>query len=395
MKPKTITQNAKEAKVIKTDKGERLICRIRKSQLVIKPEERFRQRLINHLIEKLRYDEENIGVEVPMTHHKKGESGRADIVVFDKPYKEDGAKPLIVIECKDPENDRQEISEYGIEQQVKKYTSVLKPVFQFITNDKETLGKDLRNDKLINYIPFLEEIVKKKIKYKKSKPYKWTRHPFPTSKNKKVRQQYEDKFICWHTQKEIVPNIIQMMDLLYNTASSFKPTTLSNQLKLKKDLGLRHSNYGYFGSKGLIGDYRCLVIEQPDGNSRTIGYSIYPQESYNGTYLMISVDDRKGHALELKLDKFIKVTAEPTYKIIHNLVMAVGHKGSAPSDLVYQEVKKMAPFLLDDGKVLLGTFDLTKNLKFQQKEVKDFILRTATYAFLRDDLRKKLQPNKK
>jgi len=63
MKSKTVTHSAKEAKIIKTKNGDRLICRIRKSQLVIKPEERFRQRLLNYLIDTLGYDEENIGVE--------------------------------------------------------------------------------------------------------------------------------------------------------------------------------------------------------------------------------------------------------------------------------------------------------------------------------------------
>jgi hypothetical protein len=161
MNPKTLTQNSKEAKVISTDKGARLICRIRKSKLIVGREERFRQRLLNYLIDDLGYDEENINVEEPMTHHKKGESGRADIVVFDKPHSEKGAKPLMVIECKDPDNVNHAIEEYSIEQQVLKYTSILNPTFQFITNDYFTLGKDLRNENLIeDYIPSLEQIIK-------------------------------------------------------------------------------------------------------------------------------------------------------------------------------------------------------------------------------------------
>ena len=389
MKKMNLTQNTQDAKSIKTINGDRIICRIRKIQVVIKPEERFRQRLLNHLIDDLGYDEENIAVEVPMTHHKKGESGRADIVIFDKPNTEKDRKPIIVIECKNPENEKQVISEYGIEQQVKKYTLVLKPVIQIITNDRQTLGKDLRNDKNFeNYIPSLKEITKGKIKYIKPKPYHWDRHSYIDRFQKKIQKKnVELWYIAGVTKPDTIPYILQLMDLIYDTASSFNQIALPNGWVLKKDLKLRRSNLGYAGSGGLIGDYRCLQMMQSDKNNRIVGYSIYPQGSW-GTYLMVSVDDRKGHALELQLDKFIKQTGETTYQIIHSGVMTAGHKGRLPNSTVLNKVAKEAPLLLDDGKVLLGTFDLKKDLKFQQKEVKDFILRTATYAILRDELRK-------
>jgi hypothetical protein len=387
MKPKTITQNAKETKIIKTKNGDRLVCRIRKSQLVIKPEERFRQRLLNYLIDNLGYDEENIGVEVPMTHHKKGESGRADIVVFDKPYKNEGAKPLIVIECKNPENKKQVITDYGIEPQIHKYSTVLNQVFQIITNDRQVIGIDLRNQKILDHIPSLKEITKDKIRYIKPEPYHWDRYSYHCRLQKKNHKKNVDLgFIAGITESVKIPPILQLMDLIYDTDSSFNQIVLSEDYVLKEDLGLRLSNFGYAGSGGLIGNYRCLRLQQPDGNSRIIGYSIYPQGSW-GTYLMISVDDRKGHALELQLDKFIRPTGKTTYQIFHTGVMTVGHKGRLKNEVVLKYVEKKAPFLLNEGKALLGTFDITKDLKFQQKEVKDFILRTATYAILRDKVR--------
>jgi len=328
-----------------------------------------------------------------MTHHKKGESGLADIVIFDRPTKDKSAKAVMLIECKNPENPNIDIRDYSIIKTVEDYAKILQPAFLIITKDNDSCGKDFLNQKPIddNYIPSLKGLTKRKIRYQKPKPYRWTRHSFTERFKKRVRLRYEDKYICWKTKDEKVPNILQLMDLIYDTTASFKPTVLSDST-LKEDYKLRHSNFGYAGSGGLIGDYRCLLLlEQSDGNCRVIGYSVYPQGSW-GTYLMITVDERKGHALELQLDKFIKPTGKTTYQIIHNGGMTVGHKGSAKSDLVIQEVKKKAPFLLDGDKVLLGTFDLTKDLKFQQKEVKDFIYRTAIYAILRDNLRKKLQP---
>jgi hypothetical protein len=162
---------------------------------------------------------------------------------------------------------------------------------------------------------------------------------------------------------------------------------LSVKFFLKEDLGLKVSSFGYAGSGGLIGEYRRLLIEYSKGNSKIIGYSIYRQ-GLRGTYLSISVDNRKGLALELQLDKFIVPNGQTEYTIIHNGVMAIGHKGSLKASVVFEYVEKKAPFLLVNGKVLLGTFRLNKHLRFQQKEVQDFILRTATYAILRDELRK-------
>ena len=356
----------------------------------MKPEEHFRQKLLNHLIDNLGYDVENIGVEFPMTHHSKGESGRADIVVFDKPMEKRDAKPLIVIECKNPKNYRQVINEYAIEQQVNRYNSVLKPTFQIITNDREVLGKDLRNEEGFDYIPSIVEIIKDNIKYQKSEPHRWNRCPVHLRDVKEVQTDFvELGYISRITDGSIVPNIIQLIDLFYDTTTSFENITLSDKLTLTEDLGLRLSNFGYSGSSGLIGDYRCLIVEQSDGNSRTIGYSIYPQGS-RGTYLSISVDNRKGLALELQLDRFIVSNGKTEYKIVHNGVMALGHKGSTPSATVRQYVERKEPFLLESEKVLLGTLKLNKHLKFQQKDVQDFILRTATYAILRDELRKEL-----
>lgn len=351
----------------------------------------FRQRLLNRLVSQLGYAEENIGVEVPMAHFKKGVTGGADIVIFDRPFRKgEDAQPLILIECKDPENHKQDIKEYRFEKQLERYAKVLKPVFAIITNERETDGIDLRNQKRLFDIPSVKDIEKNKIRYYKPAPYKWKRHSFDERSSKKLRKQYEDDYICWKTKDEVIPMIIQLMDLIYDTALSFNPLVLSDNLILKQDLGLRRSNYGFAGSGGLIGDYRCLLVEEKsDGNEKIIGYSIYPQESYDGTYLMIAVDGRKGHALELKLDKHIKPTGEATYQIFHNLVLTAGNKGRTPNSVVLKEIAQKAPFLLKDGKVLLGTFDVRKDLKFQQPEVKDFILRTTTYGILRDEIRAK------
>jgi len=380
-----------KSKFIKQEGKDKIICRIRRIPLVVHSEELFRQRLLNALIDMKGFEEENIGVEVPLAHFKHGAKDRADIVVFDKPKYHADAQALILIECKDPENDKINIREYWIEKQVERYAAILQPIFHFATKEYDTYGKDRRTNKEIDYIPSLLDIKKNKIKYIKPKPMEWVRCSYEEKQDKDVHQDFINaKFISIITKEDRIPYLIQLMDLFYDLESSFSHIKLSDQLILTDDIGFRLGNFGYAGSGGLMGFYRCLVLGQSDGNSRVLGYSIYPQGTW-GTYLMVSVDDRKGHALELRLDKAIEPTGETTYKITHTGAMTVGNRGRITNKEVIDYVGDRAPFLITDGIVLLGRLDLKNDLKFRQKDVQDFILRTATYAILRDELRQKLE----
>ena len=176
------------------------------------------------------------------------------------------------------------------------------------------------------------------------------------------------------------------MDLFYDDKFIFKPQPLG-EYELIRDCGLRPANYGYAFSSGLIGNYRFFLLKQKDGNHRIVSYSIYHQNDW-GTYLMIAVDDRQGHSVELRFDKHIKTSKTHSYSIWHNGSLTVGKKGRLKNSEVVEYIKINAPFLVKDNIIVLGTLDLTKDLDFDQAEVKDFILRTSVYAILREQIRK-------
>jgi hypothetical protein len=153
---------------------------------------------------------------------------------------------------------------------------------------------------------------------------------------------------------------------------------------------IRLINAKIFARTGLIGDYRVFLFKQKDGNHRKVSYSIYHQDDW-GTYLMIAVDDRQGHSIELRFDKYIKTYNNNLYDIWHNGSLTVGKKGRLKNSEVIEYLKIKAPFLVKDGKVVLGTLDLSKDLTFGQPEVKDFVLRTSVYAILREQIRQERQ----
>lgn len=124
---------------LKEKKGKYYIsCRIRKKDLVFKPEEVVRQQNINRIIDKLGYDEDQIGVEVQVVIGGSVHDKAADIVVY-----EDSAKtnPWIIVETKKP--DRKD----GISQ-LKSYMNATGATFGFWTNgaDDKYLLRSAPND---------------------------------------------------------------------------------------------------------------------------------------------------------------------------------------------------------------------------------------------------------
>ena len=106
---------------------------------------------------------------------------------------------------------------------------------------------------------------------------------------------------------------------------------------------------------------------------------------------MIAVDDRQGHSIELRFDKYIKTSNSNLYNIWHNGSLTVGKKGRLKNSEVVEYLKINAPFLVKDNIIVLGTLDLSNDLNFEQTEVKDFILRTSVYALLREQIRQEHQ----
>jgi len=220
----------RQPEFIKHNGVKHVICRVRRFQYVAKPEEIFRQRLLNHLIDDLGYPKENIRVEEAMSHFKKRARGRADIIIFDAPCKSKNSNPLIVIECKDPENQYLDIRQHDIIKQVERYAKVLKPTFQIVTNEHQVYGKNVKTGKEFNYIPSLKSLIKDKIKYQKPKPYKWERLSNKKwSSNRLNSQLVKNNYLYPDTDIKFIQHISRFLDLFLDTHSSFEKTTLSDK----------------------------------------------------------------------------------------------------------------------------------------------------------------------
>ncbi len=370
--------------IINHNNKEYFICLVRKKLIQVKPEEFFRQQLIYFLITKLQYPIEIIDVEVPMSYFKKRAKGRADIVIF----KDDISRTnetLILIECKAPEVD---IRDYHFKQQIEKYNEIVNADFSILTNGNQFEIIKNKSQQLLKEIPSFKELINKnKLQYTNREEYQWTKHNYKEMFKLESRKKLIKKnIISKITPHDIIPPIIRLVDLLYDDKNIIKSTKL-HSLELIKDYGLRYTNYGYAFSDGLKGYYRYFLFKQSDGNHRIISLSIYHQYDW-GTYLMVAVDERQGHSMELKLDRYLSRNKIDEYLLWHNGSITVGRKGRLKNSIVIEYLNRKAPYLVENNKIKLGRFNIFKELDYNAPEVKDLLFRIAEYAILREEIRK-------
>jgi hypothetical protein len=368
---------------IKHNNKDYIICIVRKKLIQVKPEEVFRQNLLYYLINELHYPLELIDVEVPLSYFKKGLKGRADIII----YKDDiskTSKTLILIECKAPDVD---IRDYRFKNQIEGYNVIVNAEFSILTNGKQFEIRENKSQKLLEKIPSFSELFrKKKLNYIVEDKYEWVKHNGNEIFNSKYHELLiNNDIISSKTKIDSIPPIIRLADLIYGDKDIFSPIKVRG-LALVKDYGLRYTNYGYAFSDGLTGYYRYFLYRQIDGNHRIISLSLYQQDDM-GTYLMVAVDDRQGHALELNLDTYLTKNKKGKYLLWHNGSITVGRKGRLKNAVVLNYLDQKAPHIVENNKVMLGSFDIQKDLKFNTDDINDMMFRIVEYVILREEIR--------
>lgn len=380
-------ENINLPEILKHQNKDFFICSIRKKFIQALPEEKLRQQIVTYLTNILGYPSNNIDIEVPMSYFIPRKSGRADIIIYDRKFTLADAKPFILIECK-ASSCNILLEDFRHHNQLNNYNKVVKAEILMLTNGIEQYIQDSKNEKQLTRLPTFQEFkLNADFQYKEVESIHWIRTNYKQRFNKRKQNSFiKQNFISDNTDDDIIPIIIQLMDLFYDTNSFFKPQKFG-PYELVRDCGLRRSNYGYAFSAGLIGDYRFFLFKNEDGNHFKVSYSIYHQNHW-GTYLMIAVDDRQGHSIELRFDKYLSILDGDKYNIWHNGSLTAGKKGRLKNSVVIDYIEKKAPFLLNkNNRINLGSLDLSKELNFDQPEVQDFILRTSIYSLLREEVR--------
>lgn len=372
---------------------------IREIFIVETPEEIIRQKFVRYLIEDLNVPKSKIEVEVPMTHFKKGAKGRADIVVYGE--NKDGFNvPIILIECKAPNVPL--IDEVWF--QAYKYDEILGAGFIIITNGNHTYGA-VWNEEDEEYC-FIEELPKYQqllsggyFKFIYDNSEGWKRPDFSelTSKNT-IKEFLEYGWIGEGTDGYLYPLIINLAGFLQDTSVKFSPINIEG-LNIIED-GHRYTSFGNAAGGTWEGDYRYFILEDKEGNNQIISMSIFGSlkctdhpmfgNRKGHTTLVVAIDDfeKRHNSLQLNIDKYTIVKGNK-YTIWHDGTMAVGKNGSAKRKEVIDYIKSQDLSMVDsEGRVILGSFDCSKEIRWNQQSTKHFIKNLIKYAILRDEFRR-------
>ena len=376
---------------------------IRKILVLATPEEYVRQRFVKFLIHDLEVDKEKIALEVPMTYFKKGAKGRADIIVYGETT-ESYDVPVLLVECKAPNIDLLE----NVWKQVFQYNQSLNSHCVAVTNGMETYGCawDAEDESflMLREIPKYPHLLKgddfKSLDEDNTE--EWKRPLFSTiNSDATIKDSIELGFMSESTHRKLYPFIINLAGFFYETTEKISPIKIGN-LNIVND-GHRLTSFGNAAGGSWPGYYKFFVIEDTDNNNQIISMTVSASGQYTNdpvfgnrrgsTVLIVAIDDfEKSHnSLQLNLDKYTRIYGDHA-TIWHDGTLTVGKSGSAKKHEVIEFVQQKNPSLVSkSGEIILGTFDTSKEIKFDQASTKEFIRNLIHYALIRDEFRKMKQ----
>lgn len=356
---------------------------IREILIVETPEEIIRQKFVRYLIEELKVPKNKIELEVPMSHFKKGAKGRADIIVYGE-NDEMCDIPIMLIECKAPNIPL--VDEVWF--QAYKYDYILGAGYIIITNGSVTYGaawdEEDKEYYLVEELPRYEQLLSdKNFKFVYDDFQGWEKPNFKELfSNKNIEQFIEFGWLNENTSKDLYPLVLNLGAFIFDTKISCSPIKI-DKLNIIED-GHRYTSFGNAGGGWWSGDFRYFILEDKEGNNQIISVSIL------GSYLVVAIDDfdKRHNSLQLNLDKYTEVQGNK-YTIWHDGRLTVGRSGSAKRKEVIEFIRNKEPgMVLPNGKIILGTFDCSKEIQWSQDTTKQFIKNLIKYAILRDEFRR-------
>ena len=179
-----------------------------------------------------------------------------------------------------------------------------------------------------------------------------------------------------------------MAECLLDTSIKVDTLSLSNY-KFVKDGGIRFTSFGNASGGKYIGLFRYFLVKDKRDNVQLVSLTVMSCQN-GSTLLIVAVDDFDKHhnSLQLSMDLFSEVD-NGTMRLFHNGRMAVGNIGQIKSEIVREYVLSKADFKLKDSThFIIGELDITRELSFENDDVRTLVSNLIEYALLRDELRK-------
>lgn len=366
----------------------------RKRLIEITPEEIVRQRIAVYCEKVLRVPAEMIMLEVSMSHYLQGAGGRADIIIH-TPIDNNMIRALAVVECK---KEDVVLSDKVVEQAIY-YADIVEADYFIITNgiDIEIAKFDKQTD---TYIYLKELMDYEKMLDNKGIPVpsgeKSVRFSISELQNYKKLDEYNEMG-SWiygsDTPKKLRPFIVNFYQALLDTEHKLSPMNFK-KFSVVKDLGIRYMDYSNGGAGHFIGDYRSFLIEDSQGDSQILSFSIFgtisavpldkpgtKRNSYSSFICAIDKFKVSKTILEYNLDRYLLMGDRAKFK--HD-----GRISSLPSEELRRYVSDNAELIgYCNGMLEFGELSKDKILYLDAEEESKLMYAFIEYTLLRERYR--------
>lgn len=353
---------------------------IRKKLIKLTPEELVRQQFVQYLIKEKQVPKEMIEVEVPLSYFKLNSRSRADIIVY--ALNQDTRVPILIVECK---ANKVLLTDH-VFNQVYQYEDLLLSNMIAVTNGIDLVVESW-NEKTERYnqvsdLPAYKDLVSlRNIDYIDLIPYVYKRRKFKDFNTKPVLNYYENHFSVVN-DKNLYPFIMNLSELFWDDNETIPERTFYD-LTIIKDLGVRYTAFGNVSGYNWTGDYRSILLKDKKKRNFIVSFIVIDG------YLNVAIDNEKSshNSLQLFINKFVNSNRQ-AISITHNGTLTLGKSGSVKRAEVLEYVAKIEPSLInEEGEILLGELDNSKQFNWDQQDIQEFIGRLIKYAILRDDFR--------
>jgi hypothetical protein len=372
--------NYKPPKIYKSKKKKYIFDPIRKKLILLTPEEIVRQGFIQYLMNDKGVPKDLIEVEVPMSYFNQTANGRADIIVY--AVKDNKRAPILVVECKSQNTPLID----DVFDQVYDYEEVLYSNTIVVTNGSE-MFVETWDERTNTYQPleslpnYLNLMSANNFIYSKREPFIYRRLRFEDYTKQENLDFYKRHF-HGNTDMDLQTFIINLNELLWDDTVKI-PYDEMYGIKFVEDIGVRYTKFGNASGYDWTGDYRSIIVEDEKGNNQIISIAILEG------YLIVAIDnDKYSHnSLQLYIQDFVHVHGDHMM-INHNGRLTLGKSCMVKFEEIISFIEERDSRLINqDRKVRLGLIDNSKQLHWEQEDVKEFFGRLIKYALVRDEFR--------
>lgn len=369
------------------------------------PEESVRQDALDWLLDDLTIPAALVRSEFSIS--KRGGTGRADIVVHAPGSTDSDGKSVLVVECKR----EGAFLDDKARDQATSYAKSVDASYVVLTNGEERLAfaRDKGRWRRLQALPSWREMLKQQgLRWAAVPKYDraaWSDIDTASKCRALIRRGAPHEWIIGEdTPDYVVPIGLNLLGCLAFERDVPLPID-DDTITIEKDLGVRRRWFGNSaGGTWPSEHYRSfLVREKQTGSHQVVSLTVLAGAKRvsdptfgnvrGQTYLIVSVDDGTSshNSLQLSLDKFVSEGEAMMGRVTlrHDGTMTAGKTGRVANDKVVSFTRRIAPQLVEDRSVLLGTLPTRRLITWT--DAREFLLRCVRYALVRDQLRRELR----